>query len=166
MKLDIINNATPEEAFEIFSKCCGSVNWVNKLISSRPFDSEQEVLDKAEELWYALNDTDWKEAFEHHPKIGDLNSLKEKYSGTRSMAGNEQSGMDKAAESVLSEMSELNREYENKFGYIFIVCATGKSAVEMLTLLKERIQNSPGDEIRIAMEEQNKITKIRIEKIL
>ncbi|HMS34675.1 MAG TPA: 2-oxo-4-hydroxy-4-carboxy-5-ureidoimidazoline decarboxylase [Ignavibacteria bacterium] len=166
MNLDKINNATPEEAFEIFSKCCGSVNWVNKLLSCRPFDSEKEILDNAGKIWYALTESDWREAFEHHPKIGDLNSLKEKYSGTKSLAENEQAGMDKATGSVLSELTELNREYENKFGYIFIVCATGKSANEILTLLKERIQNSPGEEIRIAMEEQNKITKIRIEKII
>jgi 2-oxo-4-hydroxy-4-carboxy-5-ureidoimidazoline decarboxylase len=166
MNLEKINNSAREDAVTFFLKCCGSESWINKMLSSRPFNTREELLKKSAEIWYSLEPSDWKEAFEHHPKIGDLKSLKEKYSVTKSIAANEQSGIDNADESILRELSELNEEYEKKFGYIFIVCATGKSADEMLSVIKLRIRNSPETEIKTAMEEQNKITKIRLEKIL
>ena len=166
MSLEKINNAARKDAVTLFSKCCGSESWINKMISSRPFNTREELFEKSAEIWYSLEPADWKEAFEHHPKIGDLNSLKEKYSITKSIAANEQSGIDNADDSILRELSALNEEYEKRFGYIFIVCATGKSADEMLSVLKLRIRKSPETEIKSAMEEQNKITKIRLEKIL
>ena len=130
------------------------------------FNSLEELLKRSEEIWYSLDKTDWLEAFKHHPKIGDINSLKEKYSGSKDIAKNEQSGVKEASMVTLTELSKFNDDYEKKFGYIFIVCATGKSAEEMLSLIKARIKNDPADEIKIAMEEQNKITKLRLEKLL
>jgi 2-oxo-4-hydroxy-4-carboxy-5-ureidoimidazoline decarboxylase len=105
------------------------------------------------------------EAFEHHPKIGDINSLKEKYPNTKEWASDEQAGINVASEEVLHAVAKGNEDYEKKFGYIFIVCATGKSAGEMRQILESRLMNNPDEEIQIAAEEQNKITKLRLEKL-
>lgn len=150
---------------EIFEKCCGAGKWVNEMLSSS-FDSEADLIKKSEKIWYSLDKEDWLEAFSHHPKIGDINSLKEKFSSSKNIAEKEQSGVEHATEETLSELSKLNIEYEKKFGYIFIVCATGKSAEELLALIKARIENDADTEIRIAMEEQNKITKLRLKNLL
>jgi len=151
---------------EILSKCCGSQKWIDKMTDEFPFETKSEVLEAASKVWYSLDKEDWLEAFSHHPKIGDINSLKEKFSSTKHLAGHEQSGVSEASIECLTELAKCNEEYEKKFGYIFIVCATGKSAGEMLESIKQRIKNGPEDEIRIAMEEQNKITKLRLEKLL
>lgn len=151
---------------ESLVKCCGSKKWLNEMIQSAPFKSIEDIFHKSEKIWYSLDTDDWLEAFSHHPKIGDLNSLQKKFSGTKELAGNEQSGINSASADILKELAKLNKDYENKFGYIFIVCASGKSAVEMLDIIKNRINNSPEVEIKIAMEEQNKITKLRLEKLL
>jgi 2-oxo-4-hydroxy-4-carboxy-5-ureidoimidazoline decarboxylase len=125
-----------------------------------------ELLEDAEEQWWQCSEADWKEAFAHHPKIGDIDSLKKKFASTAAWASGEQSGVNAAGDEIIKALAEGNRLYEEKFGYIFIVCATGKTAKEMLELLQERIKNDPGEEIKIAAEEQNKITKLRIEKLL
>ena len=106
------------------------------------------------------------EAFAHHPKIGDLDSLKKKFASTSLWAAGEQSGVENPENQTITKLATKNEAYENKFGYIFIVCATGKSAEEMLLLLKERLKNNFEEEIAIAMNEQMKITRIRLEKIL
>jgi 2-oxo-4-hydroxy-4-carboxy-5-ureidoimidazoline decarboxylase len=124
------------------------------------------LLQTAEEIWYSCKEDDWKEAFTHHPKIGDIDSLKEKFTSTAQWASGEQSGVNVAAQDILEALVTGNNMYEKKFGYIFIVCATGKSAKEMLDLLLARLRNDPQKEIQIAMGEQNKITKLRLEKLL
>ena len=124
-----------------------------------------ELLEDAEEVWWKCNQEDWKQAFAQHPKIGDLSSLEKKY-GEVSWAADEQSSVLSSTKDTIKALAEANEEYEKKFGYIFIICATGKSAQEMLTELRIRLQNSPEVEIEIAADEQNKITKLRIEKLL
>lgn len=131
-----------------------------------PADSPEELLEKAEEIWYECSEDDWKEAFAQHPKIGDVESLTEKFASTAQWASGEQSGVKAATAETIAALAEANRLYEEKFGYIFIVCATGKPAEEMLGLLQQRLNNEPADEIRIAAAEQNKITKLRIIKLL
>lgn len=130
-----------------------------------PADDMVELLEDAEEQWWLCSEDDWKEAFRHHPKIGDLDSLRKKFSSDQWAAG-EQGAVAAAAAATLEALAEGNRLYEEKFGYIFIVCASGKTAEEMLEMLKERLQNTPEEEIKIAADEQNKITKLRIEKLL
>lgn len=130
-----------------------------------PADDMVELLEDAEEQWWLCSEDDWKEAFRHHPKIGDLDSLRKKFSSDQWAAG-EQGAVAAAAAATLEALAEGNRLYEEKFGYIFIVCASGKTAEEMLEILKERLQNTPEEEIKIAADEQNKITKLRIEKLL
>lgn len=133
----------------------------------RPYSSLNEMSRTAEVVWKnQVDEADWREAFTHHPKIGDIDSLREKFTSTKAWAESEQKGAAEASEEILKNLASGNRKYEDKFGYIFIVCATGKSAAEMLALLKERLENDPEDEIAIAAEEQRKITQIRLEKLL
>lgn len=131
----------------------------------RPFSSAESLLQAAEQVWNKLGPEDFKEAFTHHPKIGDLNSLREKFSTSANWAAGEQSSVATASEAVLEELAAGNDRYERKFGFIFIVCASGKTADEMLALLKARLPNDPDTEIKIAAAEQSKITKLRLEKL-
>jgi 2-oxo-4-hydroxy-4-carboxy-5-ureidoimidazoline decarboxylase len=131
-----------------------------------PADDMVELLEDAEEQWWLCTETDWKEAFARHPKIGDKESLQKKFASTAAWASDEQSAVVDAPTETIEALAEANRLYEEKFGYIFIVCATGKSAEEMLTLLQTRMQNSPEVEIEVAADEQQKITRLRIEKLL
>ena len=154
-----------EEKKKLLLTCCGSTAWVDKVIAALPAEDLVDLLEIAEEQWYACHEADWREAFSHHPQIGDLDSLKEKFSDTAQWAAGEQASVQQASEKTLEQLAEGNQVYKERFGYIFIVCATGKSADEMLTILNQRLYNSPEVEIQIAMEEQVKITKLRLEKL-
>ncbi len=166
MTIETLNSLSNSEAFKEFEMCCGATNWVKRMIASRPIHSKDALLKVAEEIWFSLSSDNWLEAFTHHPKIGDIESLREKFHNTKSLSEKEQIGMDGADESILKELAESNRLYEKYFGYIFIVCATGKSANEMLTLLKLRLDNDPKDELLNAGKEQNKITLIRLGNLI
>jgi 2-oxo-4-hydroxy-4-carboxy-5-ureidoimidazoline decarboxylase len=154
-----------EQKQELLRKCCGSASWIDKMIAASSVKNLAALVKTAEEKWYECSKKDWLEAFEQHPKIGDINSLKKKYANTVAWASNEQAGVDAASDEVLQALAKGNDDYERKFGYIFIVCATGKSAGEMLELLQSRLTNDPESEIKIGAEEQNKITKLRLEKL-
>ena len=147
-------------------KCCGSNTWVEKMLPFFPADDMAELLYDAEEQWYECNEADWLESFTHHPKIGDMDSLKKKFATTAGWASGEQGVVSEASQQTLEALAKGNADYEKKFGFIFIVCATGRSANEMLTLLNERMPNDKEHEIVIAMEEQNKITQLRLQKLL
>lgn len=160
-------NGLSDDAFrEALTKCCGAQRWVNQMLEQRPFQNPEQLFQVAEAVWNTLSPSDWQEAFEHHPKIGDINSLKAKYANTQAWAQGEQAGVEQATEDVLQALALGNQDYENRFGYIFIVCATGKSAQEMLSLLQARLGNAPETELAIAAGEQAKITRIRLEKLL
>ncbi len=131
-----------------------------------PADDMVELINDAEDLWYDCDESDWLEAFTHHPKIGDVASLTKKFADTAQWASGEQSAVNTASQQTIEALAKGNADYENKFGFIFIVCATGKSAEEMLQLLMERLPNSRDEEIQIAMDEQNKITQLRLQKLL
>ena len=165
MTLHEFNILPREKLIQLLTQCCGSTKWVNKMLEFVPAEDMVELLEDAEEVWWKCNQEDWKQAFAQHPKIGDLSSLEKKY-GEVSWAADEQSSVLSSTKDTIKALAEANEEYEKKFGYIFIVCATGKSAQEMLTQLRIRLQNSPEVEIEIAADEQNKITKLRIEKLL
>jgi allantoicase len=166
LTVEELNNA-PFDLFEKhISKCCGSQNWVKKMYAARPFSDIKNVLNKAEDQWFACKKADWLEAFTHHPRIGDVASLKKKFAETAAWASGEQGKVQAASDSVLEELKKYNDLYVNKFSFIFIVFATGKTADEMLSILKERYQNDAVEEIVNAMLEQNKITQIRLKKLL
>ena len=154
-----------EKKKELLQQCCGATAWVNKMLTVFPVEDLVELLETAEEKWYDCSEEDWKEAFEHHPKIGDINSLRQKYSATKTWAEGEQAGVTTASEKDLQGLEKCNDEYEKKFDYIFIVCATGKTAKEMIDILNARLPNTAKEEIKNAAAEQNKITKLRLEKL-
>ncbi len=166
MNLSDINNISISDLWTTFEKCCGAHHWVEQMVIARPFASREQLFEKAEQIWEQCSDEDWLEAFEHHPKIGDINSLKKKFANTEKWAGQEQAGVNTASDEVIQRLAEGNTAYEQKFGYIFIVCATGKSAAEMLALLEARLHNHPKKELQIAAGEQMKITNIRLGKLL
>jgi len=135
--------------------------------ASRPFtDDCQSIFEVCDQHWKESTEADLLEAFEGHPEIGDVSTLREKYRNTEKLAGNEQSGISTATENTLQSLVQGNKDYKNKFGFIFIVCASGKSADEMLTLLLERLPNTRKQELINAAEEQRKITHIRLEKLI
>lgn len=165
-KLEQLNRADAASASAELARCCGSTRWVNEMLASRPFATRAALFSAAEQLWHKLGREDWLEAFGHHPKIGDIDSLRAKFAATKQWAQGEQKGVEQASQQVLEALAQGNKDYEERFGYIFIVCATGKSADEMLALLTERLSNMQEDEIKVAMLEQAKITRIRLEKLL
>ncbi len=132
----------------------------------RPFNSPDELFTASREESQRLVEKDWLEAFAAHPKIGDSRSISKHHNNTTSWAEKEQSGVQAALPGIVEDLAEANEKYQAKFGYIFIVCATGKSAMEMLTLLRQRIDNSHTKELAIAAAEQAKITRLRLEKLL
>ena len=134
--------------------------------NARPFASANDLMAKADSVWWSLRDEDWLEAFRAHPKIGEQKAAAVQSEQARSWSAQEQSGVQDAATETKAALAAGNHEYEARFGFIFIVCATGKSSAEMLTILNGRLQNDPGTELRVAAEEQRKITRLRLEKLL
>jgi 2-oxo-4-hydroxy-4-carboxy-5-ureidoimidazoline decarboxylase len=165
MELEEFNSLSPADAMGEIKKCCGSTSWAAQIIDRRPYSYIADLKDRSDEIWQNCTGADALEAFSHHPKIGDLRQAEKKFPASAQWAGREQSGLTGADPDVLSDMVIYNREYEQKFGYIFIICATGLSGEEMLAALKSRINNDPDTELAIAKEEQNKITKLRIDKL-
>jgi len=166
MTLEQFNQLEPEAAQQSLAQCCVSRRWIARMLAARPFVSSDTLYETADRIWAGLERKDYLEAFGGHPKIGDLASLRARYAGTRQLAAGEQAGALEASEAVLAALAAGNRAYEARFGFIFIVCATGKSAAEMLALLERRLANSPIEELAIAAEEQRKITRLRLEKLL
>ncbi|MBH0014135.1 2-oxo-4-hydroxy-4-carboxy-5-ureidoimidazoline decarboxylase [Pseudoalteromonas sp. NZS100_1] len=161
-----INNLNEAQAHQALEHCCAAPSWVSGMLNIRPFKNQQHLFESAQSVWNSLNESDYLAAFEGHPQIGDLSTLSKKYAATAQKAGHEQSGMSKANEAVLTKMIALNKEYLNKFGFIFIVCASGKTAEQMLELIEQRMHNTRSTELNIAAGEQAKITKIRLESLL
>jgi 2-oxo-4-hydroxy-4-carboxy-5-ureidoimidazoline decarboxylase len=165
INLESLNTWNGPTAREAFLRCCGSRRWAEQMTVCRPFSSEQNLKQTAQQLWRALPRSDWLEAFTAHPRIGDLETIKKRFAATADLASQEQAGVAGASQAVFAALADLNRKYEARFGYLFIVCARGKSAAEMLALMQERLQNNPENELRIAAGEQEKITLLRLEHI-
>jgi len=166
MILEELNQLPASDASHTFMQCCTSSTWVNNMVAARPFIDAQEMRQAADNAWLGLSVNDYLEAFEGHPKIGDVSSLRAKYANTKELAGNEQGLVKEANDEVLQVLSQRNSDYEAKFGFIFIVCATGKSAKEMSDLLQARLPNNKAQELINAAEEQRKIFQLRIDKAL
>jgi 2-oxo-4-hydroxy-4-carboxy-5-ureidoimidazoline decarboxylase len=165
IRVDALNAMSPEEAYRQIFHSCGIGSWARAMAAARPFRDEPALWHKAEQLWEECTRSDWLEAFSHHPKIGDIESLRKKFKDTAHLAGGEQAGVQGADDRTLQALAAGNEAYEKSFGYIFIVCATGKSAAEMLALLEVRLNNDPTSELAVAAGEQKKITRLRLEKI-
>ena len=136
------------------------------MTAARPFADVGELLTKADSIWWSLNAEDWHEAFRAHPKIGEKKAAAAQSEEARKWSAQEQSGIRNAAAGTMAALAAGNQDYEQRFGFIFIVCATGKSPEEMLAILKGRLQNDAETEMGIAAAEQRKITSLRLEKLL
>ena len=166
MRIQELNCLSADMANHLFMQCCTSQQWIKKMVASRPFSDAKSLHKTADHIWNDLNENDFLQAFEGHPKIGDVGSLKAKYANTKELASGEQSGANCATDELIAELANCNSAYEKKYGFIFIVCATGKSATEMLALLRNRLNNDRQKELVIAGEEQRKIFHLRLEKLL
>ncbi|MBD0327679.1 MAG: 2-oxo-4-hydroxy-4-carboxy-5-ureidoimidazoline decarboxylase [Pyrinomonadaceae bacterium] len=166
MKLDEFNALAREDAQSELMKCCGSGNWAQAVVEARPFSDMDELLATADRIWWSLHPSDWLEAFSHHPQIGEKRSERAQAAEASRWSEEEQSGTRGAEAETMSALANANRAYLQKFGYIFIVCATGKSSDEMLSLCEERLPNDAQTELRIAAEEQRRITHLRLRKLL
>jgi 2-oxo-4-hydroxy-4-carboxy-5-ureidoimidazoline decarboxylase len=167
MTLQELNHLPKSALAEALQKCCGSTAWVENMAALFPVANAEALMQRATAVWNSLSEADWREAFTHHPKIGgNVEALRKKFASTSQWAEGEQASVKQASQATLETLASGNTEYEQKFGYIFIVCATGKTADEMLASLQARLLNKPKDEILIAAGEQDKITRIRLEKLL
>ena len=166
MNLKTVNNASIEQCTHSFMQCCTSSVWVNAMVAARPYTDTKALAKQADLAWQGLSESDYKEAFEGHPQIGNMDTLRAKYANTKALASGEQSSVNEASVHVLLELAQGNTDYLEKFGFIFIVCATGKNAEQMLTLLQARLPNDKATELVNAAQEQRKIFHLRLEKLL
>ena len=160
-------NALPEkDAAAALRDCCGSEEWVRRMLARRPFVTAAELYETADDIWNGLKNDDWLEAFRHHPRIGERKAEKAQSGTAKDWSANEQTSVEAGSTQAKNKLAEANHAYEKKFGFIFIVCAAGKSPEEILAMLKRRLRNMPPAELRVAAEEQRKITCLRLEKML
>ena len=165
MNLEELNQGDSEQACIELLKCCGSSQWTEKMLAARPYNSVSHLLELEGQIWSDLGEVDYLEAFAAHPKIG-ASKPPDNAKNTESWTSKEQAGMMSADEQTKLKLKTENQKYAEKFGYIFIVYATGKSASEILELLRIRLENSPETELEIAAGEQMKITNLRLNKML
>jgi 2-oxo-4-hydroxy-4-carboxy-5-ureidoimidazoline decarboxylase len=160
-------NAAPfEAAAKQILPCCGSKAWASEMAARRPCQDESALMAASDETWRSLNESDWMEAFDSHPRIGESSVPNPSAHRSATWAMQEQKNVAAADDAVKIALMEGNREYENKFGRIFIVCATGKSAAELLEILRRRLQKDLRTELHEAAEQQRQITQIRLRKWL
>lgn len=164
--LERLNSLSREDAEAELLKCCGSTLWARRMATARPFQDHDALIASADSIWWALEKEDWLEAFSRHPKIGEKESAAAQAARARQWSEQEQAGTTSAGDETRRSLVAANEEYAQRFGHIYIVCATGKTADEMLTILQGRLGNDPEKEIRIAAEEQRKITHLRLQKLL
>lgn len=166
MNIEKVNQLSEADCFKWFQQTCAAQNWCRKMVAARPYTDESHLIQQAKVSWQQCSTKDFLQAFEAHPMIGDVDSLREKFASTKTVAAGEQSGAQQADEATLQALHQLNHEYRDKHGFIFIVFATGKSAQQMLVILQQRLPNDTDTEIKLAAAEQLKITVLRINKQL
>ena len=157
--------------------CCGARRWVDAMLAARPFATATDLFAAADRAWQALEPADWREAFAHHPRIGAVPTgpaaqgapsaaMPAKMTPPDAWSRQEQRGVESATAGVREALARGNVAYEQRFGWIFLICATGKSAAEMLAALQQRLSNDPETELRVAASEHARITRLRLEKLL
>ena len=159
------NNLDPGEAAREILPCCGSKRWAEQLAARRPFASPEELFPISDAVWAALSEQDWSEAFQSHPRIGQQHA-RAATATSLAWSSEEQRTVTSSDDAVKLALAEANRRYEEKFGRIFIVCATGKQAGEILAMLNRRMQNSAADEMMETAEQQRQITQLRLRRWL
>ena len=157
---DYLNSLPAVAARSALGRCCNARRWVDAMLAARPFASDAELLATAERVWWGLGRADWLEAFAAHPRIGG------RVGAGMDWARREQAGANGAAQATLAALAQGNVTYEERFGHVFLISATGKTADEMLGALRGRLANDPATELRVAAEEQAKITRLRLDKLV
>lgn len=173
MTIDQLNRLPEDDAFTVFEQCCGAYEWVERMVYSRPFEDLGEVLETSDNVWDECDVDDYEEAFSFFPRIGhpeDLGQYKNPVDGLDSLgrkwAAHELKILDGITPAELAQLEQKGTAYEEKFGYLYVVCAPGKSVAEVLEDLQARLGNDPKVEIEIAAAEQHKITQLRLKKLL
>ena len=162
----VLNGLDEDAVREALEECCGSRAWTEGMMLSRPFADRAAVLLRADEVWWGLDEEGQREAFAHHPRIGDDPArLRERFAATAGWAAGEQARVDGADGATLEALQEGNVGYEERFGHVFLICATGLTAIQMLGALRRRSGHDPRHEHRVAAGEQAKITRLRLEKL-
>jgi len=164
--LERFNQLPVAQARKALFDYCGSKQWVEQMIAQRPFPSCGNVLETSDRIWAALGRREWLAAFRHHPAIGGTRAKGKQSKAAQRWSAREQSAVQKASPETLAALAAGNRAYHVKFGHVFLICATGKSSEEILKNLQERLPSDPEAELRNAAEEQRKITRLRLEKLL
>jgi 2-oxo-4-hydroxy-4-carboxy-5-ureidoimidazoline decarboxylase len=160
------NRLSPEEAEYEILPCCGSRTWANRMAARRPLANEASLLAASEETWRNLGESDWQEAFRSHPRIGETRAEQPSHARSSVWSAQEQGEAAAGGDVVKIALAGANREYEQRFNRIFIVCANGKSAPEILDILRRRLMNDPATELREAAEQQRQIMNLRIKRWL
>ncbi len=155
-----------DAAAAVLGRCCAAPRWVEGMLAARPFPTAAALAAAAKTGFAQLDEEDWLAAFAAHPMIGDLDSLREKYAASRDLSGREQGGVEGADEATLAELARLNADYLERFGFLFIVFASGRSAAQMLALLRARINNTREEELANAAAEQGRITLRRLDELV
>lgn len=166
LNLAAFNGLSQADATDALLKCCTSDAWAKKLVALRPFATIDGLKQSADTCWQGLAESDYLQAFDGHPKIGDVTSLKAKYANTHSLAKNEQSKVEQADDEVIKALADDNQRYFERFSFIFIVFASGKSAGQMLDLLRQRIDNDRATELVNAAEQQRLIFQLRLDGLI
>ena len=164
--LDRWNQLSEHEAIEQVLSCCGSTAWARELVARRPVRNETSLVAVSDEIWNSLSEQDWLEAFSKHPRIGERKAPMVASAQSATWSQQEQQNVASAGDAVQQALAEANREYEQRFGRVFIVCATGKNASGILDILRRRLQNDDATELREAADEQRRITNLRLKKWL
>ena len=160
-------DALPEaEAAEQLASCCGSSEWVRRMLARRPFGTRDALLRAADDVWWSISTKDWLEAFSHHPRIGERDAAAARPPRAADWSADEQRGTSGAGDDVRAALADSNREYERRFGHIYLVFASGRSAAELLENLRSRLGNDRRAELAIAAEEQRRITRARLQRLL
>lgn len=158
MTLDELNGLDTPAVLKALLACCGAREWATRMIALRPFGSIAVLLDTADREWLRLGEPDWLEAFDAHPRIGERSEA--------AASQREQAAVYSAGDNITRALAHANAEYEKRFGFIFIVFATGKTPEQILDILKTRLVNPRDMEIKIAVAEQMKITRLRLRRLL
>lgn len=164
--LEWLNSLPHEEAVKALLQCCGSKRWAEEMAKMRPYPTLETVIASANDTWWSLQKEDWLEAFRSHPKIGEQKAATAVSNQSHQWSGQEQAGVSNASRETVDALAALNRAYEQKFGFIFMICATGKTSEEILSMLRRRIENDAATELPIAAAEQSKITELRLKKLV
>ena len=163
--LEAWNLSNQDSAVQTLLSCCYSRRWADTVVTKRPYSSDKALCEAADEVWSSMRESDWLEAFRAHPRIGEQKATGATAQSAR-WSSEEQESVTSSTERLLSKLAELNTRYENRFGFTYIVCATGRSAEEMLALLERRLDSDRDHELQEAAEQQRQIMQIRLRKWL